>query len=196
MYIYTTIIVFIGIFLFWIIITYNKLVRMIEVVNNNEKQIDIQLDRRYKIYESLINVVQKYMDYEATTLKKIVELRSQAEIAKTNGNELERIKQEEAISKIGFNFNAVFEQYPNLKTNESILKLQEEITSTENKLAFAKQCYNDSVEQYTATKNFLFESVLISLFSTKLFRQFNYWGFSSTEKEDKEKYKIDFINNK
>ena len=70
----TSIIIFILIALvvFWFVKTYNKLIHMIEAVNNNNKQIDIQLDRRYKVFESLINVVKNYMDYEKTTLKDVV----------------------------------------------------------------------------------------------------------------------------
>ena len=60
------------------ILTYNRLIAQIETVRNNQKQIDIQLDRRFKVFESLINVVKKYMDYEKTTLKDVVALRNQA----------------------------------------------------------------------------------------------------------------------
>ena len=91
---------------------YNKLIAQIEAVNNNNKQIDIQLDRRFKVFESLINVVKKYMDYEQTTLKDVVKLRGQAEAAKESGNEQGRIDAENAISKIASGINVVFEQYP------------------------------------------------------------------------------------
>ena len=63
----------------FIVITYNTLIAQIEATRNNQKQIDVQLDRRYKVFESLINVVKKYMDYEQTTLKDVVALRSQAQ---------------------------------------------------------------------------------------------------------------------
>src|SRR6266513_5755460 len=99
----------------FVILTYNKLIALIEAIRNNHKQIDIQLDRRYKVFESLINVVKKYMDYEQTTLKDVVRLRNQAEQAKASGNEPERIAAENKISDIASNINLVFEQYPQLK---------------------------------------------------------------------------------
>src|SRR5688572_10318977 len=71
----------------FVIFTYNRLISLIEAVSNNQKQIDIQLDRRFKVFESLINVVKKYMDYEQTTLKDVVALRNQAQQAKASGNE-------------------------------------------------------------------------------------------------------------
>src|SRR3954465_9344748 len=92
--------------------TYNKLIRFIEAVNNNQKQIDIQLDRRFKVFESLINVVKNYMDYEKTTLKDVVTLRGQAQLAKAGGDEASRIAAENKISQIASGINLVFEQYP------------------------------------------------------------------------------------
>src|SRR5947199_9038541 len=115
----------------WIIAIYNKLISMIETVNNNNKQIDIQLDRRYKVFESLISVVKKYMDYEQTTLKDVVALRSKAESAHSSGDEKTRIAAENEISKIASNINLVFERYPDLKANQNAMQLQEEIVNTE-----------------------------------------------------------------
>lgn len=171
---------------------YNKLIRMIEEVNNNKQQIDVQLDRRYKVYESLIEVVKKYMDYEKTTLKDVVALRNQAQQARAAGNEQARMAAEEAISKIGAGINVIFERYPDLKANQNALQLQEEIVSTENKLAFAKQSYNDSVERYNAKRKSVFESIVVSLFSGKLLKNFIYWGISDEERAKQETYKVNF----
>src|ERR1700751_3290121 len=101
----------------FIVITYNALIALIEAVRNNYKQIDIQLDRRFKVFESLINVVKKYMDYEQTTLKDVVALRNQAQQAKASGDDQGRIAAENKISQIASNLNLVFEQYPQLKAN-------------------------------------------------------------------------------
>src|SRR5579864_4102097 len=90
------------------ILTYNGLIAQIEAARNNQKQIDIQLDRRYKVFESLISVVKKYMDYEKTTLKDVVALRGQAEQAKASGNEAGRIAAENQISQIVPKLNLVF----------------------------------------------------------------------------------------
>src|ERR1700728_727640 len=84
----------------FIVMTYNALISMIEAVRNNQKQIDIQLDRRYKVFESLINVVKKYMDYEQTTLKDVVALRNQAQQAHASGDEKTRIAAENKISEV------------------------------------------------------------------------------------------------
>src|SRR4051812_17179026 len=89
----------------FVIFTYNQLIALIEAARNNQKQIDIQLDRRFKVFESLINVVKKYMDYEQTTLKDVVALRSQAQQAKAAGDEQTRITAENKISQIASNLN-------------------------------------------------------------------------------------------
>ena len=176
-------------FLFTIKI-YNKLIRLIEAVNNNKHQIDVQLDRRFKVYESLIEVVKKYMDYEKTTLKDVVSLRNESQQAANKGDASGHIKAEEAISKIGTNLNIVFEQYPDLKADKNALQLQEEIVSTENKLTFAKQSYNDSIELYKATSKSLFESFIVSVFTDKLLKDFLYWGISDEQRKQQEDYRV------
>ncbi len=174
----------------WFVSIYNKLIKMVEVVNNNKNQIDVQLDRRYKVYESLIEVVKKYMDYEKTTLKEVVALRSQAQTAHASGDEGARVKAEDAISKIGAGISVVFEQYPDLKADKNALQLQEEIVNTENKLTFSKQSYNDSVEQYAATSKSLLESFIVGMFPAKFLKNFTYWGISDTERTKQEEYKV------
>lgn len=174
----------------FIVMTYNALIMMIEAVRNNQKQIDIQLDRRYKVFESLINVVKKYMDYEQTTLKDVVALRSQAEKAKTSGDETARIAAENKISDIASNINLVFEQYPDLKANQNCIQLQEEIVSTENKLAFAKQSMNDSIEKYNAAKKSFFTSMVVALFKGKLDFDYPYWQLSADKIQSQENYTV------
>lgn len=174
----------------WFVGIYNKLIRMIEAVNNNNKQIDIQLDRRFKIFESLINVVKNYMDYEKSTLKDVVALRNQAQQAAVTGNQQQRMASEDAISKIASNINVVFEQYPDLKANQNALQMQEEIVNTENKLAFAKQAYNDSIERFNATKNSFFESMVVAAAKTKLDKSFVYWNLPEDKIAEKEAYTV------
>ncbi len=174
----------------WFVATYNKLIRLIEAVNNNNKQIDIQLDRRFKVFESLINVVKSYMDYEKTTLKDVVALRNQAQQAQAAGDQQQRIAAENEISKIASNINLVFEQYPDLKANQNALQLQEEIVNTENKLAYAKQAYNDSIEQYNATKKSFFEAMVVNLAKDKLDKNFVYWNLPEEQIAAKEAYTV------
>lgn len=174
----------------FIVMTYNGLIAMIEAVRNNQKQIDIQLDRRFKVFESLINVVKKYMDYEQTTLKDVVALRNQAQQAKASGDEKTRIAAENKISDIATNINLVFEQYPDLKANQNALQLQEEIVSTENKLAFAKQSLNDSVEKYNASKKSFFTSFIVGMFKGKLDFDYPYWQLSDDKVKEQEAYTV------
>ena len=176
----------------YVVITYNNLIALIEAIHNNQKQIDIQLDRRFKVFESLINVVKKYMDYEKTTLKDVVALRNQAQQAKAAGNEVERIAAENKISNIASNLNLVFEQYPDLKANQNCLQLQEEITNTENKLAYAKQSYNDGIESYNATKKSFFASMVVGIFKSKLDFDFSYWRLSEEKINEQENYTVKF----
>jgi LemA protein len=174
----------------WIISIYNAIIRIIEEVNNNKKQIDIQLDRRFKVYESLIEVVKKYMDYEKTTLKEVVALRNQAQQAATSGDEKARFAAEDAISKIGSNIKVVFEQYPDLKADKNALQLQEEIVNTENKLTFSKQAYNDSVEKYNATVKSVIQSIIVGMYPAKLLKDFVYWGLADEQIKQHEAYTV------
>ncbi len=173
----------------YIISIYNRLISMIETVRNNQKQIDIQLDRRYKVFQSLIEVVKKYMDYEQTTLKDVVALRNSAVAAKSSGDSAAMMAAENKISGIASGLNVVFEQYPDLKANQNALQLQEEIVSTENKLAFAKQALNDSVERYNAEKKSFFQGMVVGLFS-KLNQDFPYWQLDADQVKTQEAYTV------
>jgi len=174
----------------YVILTYNRLIAQIEAVRNNQKQIDIQLDRRFKVFESLINVVKKYMDYEQTTLKDVVALRNQAQQAKASGNEQARFAAENKISDIAGKISVVFEQYPDLKANQNAMQLQEEIVSTENKLAYAKQAYNDSIEIYNANKKSVPANIIVGAFKTQLDVDFPYWQLSDQKVAEHESYTV------
>ncbi len=174
----------------FLVVTYNRIIAEIEAVKNNQKQIDVQLDRRYKVFESLINVVKNYMDYERSTLKEVVALRNQAEQAHAQGDEKARIDAENKISTVLSGLNVVFEQYPDLKANQNALQLQEEIVNTENKLAYAKQAMNDSIERYNADKNSFFASMIVNLFRPKLDFDFPYWQLSSEQIASRESYTV------
>ncbi len=174
----------------FIVFTYNRLIAQIESVRNNQKQIDIQLDRRFKVFESLINVVKKYMDYEKSTLKDVIALRSQAQTAKASGDDTARMAAENKISDIATHINLVFEQYPDLKANQNAMQLQEEIVSTENKLAYAKQSFNDSVEIYNATKKSFPANMVVSAFPSQLNIDFPYWQLSDQKVAEQESYTV------
>lgn len=187
---FIVIIVLLALFGGYIVAVYNTLIALIEAVRNNNKQIDIQLDRRYKVFESLIEVVKKYMDYERSTLKQVVALRNKAQTAKAAGDDQTRMEAENKISGVLSGLNVVFEQYPDLKANQNAMQLQEAIVSTENKLAYAKQAYNDSIERYNAKKKSFFPSMVVSIFSSKLDFDFPYWQLSDDAIKAKEDYQV------
>lgn len=176
----------------WVVGIYNSLIHLIESINNDKKQIDIQLDRRFKVFQSLIDSVKKYMDYEQTTLKDVVALRNQAQAAKAAGDEQGRIAAENGISQIASNLNFVFEQYPDLKASQNVMQLQEEIVNTENKLAYSKQAYNDSIERYNAKKKSFVESMVVNFFASALDKDFVYWGLPEEQIQIKEDYTVKF----
>jgi len=176
----------------WMISVYNSLIGMIEAVANEKRQIDIQLDRRFKVLQSLIETVKKAMDYEKSTLKDVVELRNQAQAAKKAGDEAGRVAAENGISKIANGINVVFEQYPDLKANQNAMQLQEEIVSTENKLSFAKQAFNDSIEKFNATKKSFFQAMVVSFFASKLDKNFEYWALEEADAKAKEDFSVKF----
>jgi LemA protein len=187
---FIVLLVIVALILVWVIGVYNKLIASIEAINNNKRQFDVQLDRRFKVFESLIDVVKNYMDYEKTTLKDVVALRNQAQTAKDSGDEKARAAAENGISKIASGINVVFEQYPDLKANQNVMQLQEEIVNTENKLAYSKQAYNDSVERYEAKKKSFFEAMVVNAFSDKLAQPFEYWGLPEDQIKAREDYTV------
>jgi len=132
---------FIFIFMFFIGI-YNALIKLRNRVKNAWSQIDVQLKRRHDLIPNLIETAKGYMKHERETLEGITEARSKAMGADTVGK---KAQAEGALSGAMGKFFLVVENYPDLKANQNFLSLQEELTSTENKIAFARQGYNDQV---------------------------------------------------
>ena len=121
---------------------YNGLVRLRNQVDNAWSQIDVQLKRRHDLIPNLVETAKGYMTHERETFEKITEARSRAMGANNVGDASEA---EGALSGALSNFMLVVENYPDLKANQNFLALQETLTSTENKIAFARQGYNDQV---------------------------------------------------
>ena len=121
---------------------YNSLVKLRNQVKNAWSQIDVQLRRRHDLIPNLIETVKGYMTHERETLDSITKARSQAVEAETVG---EKAKAEGELTRSLGKFNLVVENYPDLKANQNFLSLQEELTSTENKISFSRQNYNDQV---------------------------------------------------
>lgn len=128
--------------LLFVIGLYNTLVKIRAQVRNAWSQIDVQLKRRYDLIPNLVEVVKDYMSYEKETLTAVVEARSAAMKAT---NIKDRAQKEGFLTEALKSLFALSENYPDLKANQNVMSLQEELTSTENKISFARQFYNDSV---------------------------------------------------
>ncbi len=133
--------------LFFFIATYNGLVRLRNQVKNAWAQIDVQLKRRYDLIPNLVETAKGYMKHERETLEAVTNARNLAQQASSAGAG-ERAKAEGELSSALSRLLAVVENYPDLKANQNFLALQEELTSTENKISFSRQYYNDSVLRY------------------------------------------------
>lgn len=134
----------------WTVGAYNGLVSLKNQTINAFKQIDVQLKRRYDLIPNLVNAVKGAMDFESETLERVIRARNQAiQIQHTGPEAMQRIAQaENALSGALTRLLAVVEQYPQLKATENVGRLQEELASTENRIAFARQMYNDTATQY------------------------------------------------
>ena len=121
---------------------YNALIRLRNQVDNAWSQIDVQLKRRHDLIPNLVETAKGYMKHERGTFETITKARSQAMGAKTVA---EASKAEGALGGALSRFMLVVENYPDLKANQNFLAVQEELTSTENKISFARQSYNDQV---------------------------------------------------
>jgi LemA protein len=134
----------------FLIVVYNGLVGKRNQVRNAWGQIDVQLNRRHDLIPNLVNAVKGYMEHEQGILERVTELRSQAISA--GGNVQERAAAENQLTGALRSLFAVAENYPQLRANENMLALQEELSSTENRIAFSRQHYNDSVMEYNAAR--------------------------------------------
>ena len=126
------------------IMLYNRLVSLKNQVANGWKQIDVQLKRRYDLIPNLVETVKDYMSYEQETLRQVIEARNGAMKANTGQPSAASLAAEGALSGAIGKLFALAENYPDLKANNSVSQLMEELTGTENKIAFARQFYNDS----------------------------------------------------
>jgi LemA protein len=151
---------------------YNRLVALRNRFRNAFAQIDVQLKRRYDLIPNLVESVKGYLQHERGTLEAVVQARGHAvsaaqRAAATPGDPAAMQGLAQAEGALGGALGrllAVFEAYPDLKANQSIMGLQEELTSTENKIAFARQAYNDSVMQYNTRRESFPDNLLVGLF--------------------------------
>ncbi len=133
------------------VVTYNRLVSLRNRVENGWSQIDVQLKRRHDLIPNLVNAVKGYLEHEQNVLQNVTQARAQA-IAAGN-NVAQRSEAEGELSKSLRSLFAVAESYPALRASENVRSLQEELASTENRIAFARQFYNDAVLSYNTARS-------------------------------------------
>ena len=183
--------VIIGIIVILIIIfiaAYNSLVRLRNQVKNAWAQIDVQLKRRHDLIPNLVETAKGYMKHERETLEAVTKARNLAQQLSSAGVG-ERSKAEGELSSALSRLLAVVERYPDLKANQNFLALQEELTSTENKISFARQFYNDSVLSYN-NKTQMFPSNIIASMTGFKAGEF----FEVTATEEREAPKVSFTS--
>lgn len=154
----------------WAMGIYNRLVQLRNQVNNAWSQIDVQLQRRYDLIPNLVETVKSYMSYEKGTLEAVIAARNQAQAARTrveesggptSGSIKELATADMALRGAVTNIMALAENYPQLRASENMQQLQEELSSTENKVAFSRQAYNDNVMLYNTAQQ-EFPAVLVA----------------------------------
>jgi LemA protein len=161
---------------FLVIAIYNRLVTLSNRYKNAFSQIDVQLKRRYDLIPNLVETVKGYMAHERGTLEAVIKARGAAvsaseRAAKAPGDPaaMQGLAQAEGVlgGALG-RLLAVFEAYPDLKANQNVLSLQEELTSTENKIAFARQAFNDSVMEYNTQRETFPDVVFAGMFGFRM----------------------------
>lgn len=165
-----------GLVLVWLILIYNGLVTLRNDVQSSWKQIDVQLKRRHDLIPNLVSTVKGAMEFEQDTLEKVISARTRAVSAPTPATKAEA---ENMLSQALGKLFAVMESYPALKSNQNVMQLQEELTSTENRISFARQLYNDLVANYR-TKLQVFPNNFVS--SAMNFRTEEYFGAEEADR--------------
>lgn len=161
---------------FWGIGIYNRLVNERNRVKNAFAQIDVQLTRRYDLIPNLVEAVKGYMKHERETLEDVIKARNAAssslDAAKADPANAEAIKElgqsEGALASALGRLFALSEAYPDLKANENMIQFQEELTTTENKVAFSRQAFNDAVLQYNNSAQNFPNNVVAGFFNFEL----------------------------
>jgi LemA protein len=148
----------------WAIGSYNRLVGLRNQTANGWRQIDVQLKRRHDLIPNLVNAVRGSMDFERDTLTAVMEARAKAASAVGPADAAQ--KEGQLTQALGRLF-AVAENYPNLKSNDNVKMLQEELSATENKVGFARQFYNDIATKFNTTQQVFPTAIFAGMFGFK-----------------------------
>lgn len=157
------IIVIVAILIISVIVGYNGLVKLRNWVGESWSQIDVQLKRRHDLIPNLVNTVKGYAKHERETLDSVVEARSQL----INGSPQERIEADNQMEGALKSIFALSESYPDLKANQNFLNLQEELSTTENKVAYSRQLYNKTVADYNIKRESFPTNMIAGMFNFK-----------------------------
>lgn len=158
---------------FWAVGAYNRLVSLQNQYKNSFAQIDVQLKRRYDLIPNLVETAKGYMKHEREALEAVIAARNQAVTANakaagdpSDAQAMQQMAAAEGLltSSLGKMF-ALSEAYPDLKANQNMMQLTEELTSTENRIAFARQAYNDGVMQYNTSREQFPGSIIAGMFA-------------------------------
>ena len=170
-----TVLAIVAVILAWGVAIYNGLITARNRFKNGFAQIDVQLQRRYELIPNLVNTAKGYMSHERETLESVTAARNTAlgaaSAAAASPDDPNAIRSlggaESALGAALLRFNAVAEAYPDLKANETMLELMEELASTENRVAFARQAFNDAVMHYNNQREQFPNSIVSNMFSFK-----------------------------
>lgn len=174
----------VAVLVIFVIVTYNGLIKSKLKVDNSWGQIEVQLQRRFDLIPNLVETVKGYMTHENETLTKITELRS----AWSNSSTVkEKANLNNKLSGFVKSLIAVAENYPELKANEAFNNLQEELRTTENKISYSRQFYNDSVTIYNTKLELFPSNIIASMFGFKAKEL-----FTAESDEARKNVKVDF----
>lgn len=156
----------------WLIAVFNRMTLLKNRYQNAFSQIDVQLKRRYDLIPNLVETAKAYLKHENETMKAVIEARNSAakelNVLKNGLNNPEMIQAfsqaEQNLQAALGRFNMVVENYPDLKASPNMMQLSEEITSTENKISFARQHYNDSVTEYNTYRQYFPNNLVANTF--------------------------------
>ena len=181
---FVILLIFIAVALIWFVSVYNEIIKLKQNVENGWSQIDVQLKRRHDLIPNLVETAKGYIAHERGTLEAVIKARQQAVSA---SGIKERKEAENFLTSTLRSLFAVVENYPNLKADQQMLKLHEELTSTENKIAFARQYYNDEVARFNATIQSIPNNIVAGIGQFK-----NYEFFEIEDKTQKEAPQVKF----
>jgi LemA protein len=171
----TIFLIIIAVIIIWLIVMYNGLISSRNGYENAFAQIDVQLTRRHDLIPNLVETAKAYMKHEKETLEGVINARNQAvgdlSAAKSDPNSAKALEKlgasENGLSAALGKLFALSENYPDLKANENMMQLSEELTTTENKVAFSRQAFNDAVMKYNIMRESFPSNFIANFFNFK-----------------------------